>query len=122
MFKVKNENQELQIWLVNTVDGAEIKTEKLDQKFVVKKEEVNDKFKIGLEVLESFNSEIAISDTLSNTKSSGNKKGEKRLQCSVCPRKFPYKSELKQHIGLVHEGKKPFKCQSCDFKSGYKKV
>ena len=39
---------------------------------------------------------------------------DKRLQCDACNSFFKTKTNLKAHIELVHEGKKPFRCIICE--------
>ena len=42
--------------------------------------------------------------------------GEKpeKIQCSICEKLFTSKRSLKEHTAVVHDDKKPFKCDSCD--------
>ena len=37
--------------------------------------------------------------------------------CGICGKVFQFKQNLKRHIETVHEGKKPFKCNLCEFSS-----
>ena len=34
--------------------------------------------------------------------------GKKPFECAVCSSEFSQKGDLKRHIGMVHEGKKSF--------------
>ena len=36
------------------------------------------------------------------------------LRCDICDSPFKSEGTLKKHIGSVHEGKKPFKCNKCE--------
>ena len=36
--------------------------------------------------------------------------GKKPFKCEFCEYTTAYKSDMKKHVALVHEGKKPFKC------------
>ena len=43
--------------------------------------------------------------------------GEKtpeKIKCSIVEKLFASKCSLKEHIAVVHDGKKPFKCDLCD--------
>ena len=40
--------------------------------------------------------------------------GKKPFKCSICNVRFAQNQGLKKHIAAVHEGKKPFKCSICD--------
>ena len=33
--------------------------------------------------------------------------------CDTCGKAFPVAGKLKQHIHIVHDGRKDYKCQSC---------
>ena len=37
--------------------------------------------------------------------------------CWICSKVFKFKQNLKRHFETVHEGKKPFKCNLCEFSS-----
>ena len=39
--------------------------------------------------------------------------GKKLFKCEICDYTCSQKKEMKKHIGLVHEGKKTFKCVIC---------
>ena len=41
--------------------------------------------------------------------------GKKPFKCETCEYTYSQKSHLNQHVAKVHEGKKPFKCQICDY-------
>ena len=38
---------------------------------------------------------------------------DQKLQCKLCDKHFASKRNLKNHINMVHEGKKPFRCKMC---------
>ena len=41
--------------------------------------------------------------------------GKKPVKCDICNYTFSLKSSLKRHVASVHEGNKPFKCEICDY-------
>ena len=47
---------------------------------------------------------------------SSNSWGEKteKIKCSIFEKLFASKCSLKEHIAIVHDGKKPFKCDVCN--------
>ena len=45
---------------------------------------------------------------------------EKPHHCLACGKSFRQRSKLRLHIETVHEGKKPYACSACDYKSGDK--
>ena len=40
--------------------------------------------------------------------------GKKPFKCDICDYIFSLKGNLNQHAASVHKGKKPFKCNICD--------
>ena len=48
------------------------------------------------------------------------KKEARKFKCEICSNGFFARGKLEQHVTVVHEGKKPFKCEMCDFTSGHK--
>ena len=40
-------------------------------------------------------------------------KEKKLYKCKICDYSHTLKGSLKKHIAFFHEGKKPFKCESC---------
>jgi uncharacterized Zn-finger protein len=34
--------------------------------------------------------------------------------CNICDKLFTSKGSLEEHIAVVHDGKKPFKCDFCN--------
>ena len=43
--------------------------------------------------------------------------GKKPFNCELCDYSSSVKSSMNKHIASVHEGKKPFKCEYCDYSS-----
>ena len=41
--------------------------------------------------------------------------GKKPFKCDICDYRCSRKGNMKTHVALVHEGKKPFKCDICDY-------
>ena len=39
---------------------------------------------------------------------------KKPFKCDICDYSFSQKSDLKKHHESVHEGKRPFKCEICE--------
>ena len=37
------------------------------------------------------------------------------FECEICGKILAHKTKLVQHIGSIHEGKKPFRCDICDY-------
>ena len=46
---------------------------------------------------------------------------EKRKDCTICKKVFKRPYLLKKHVESVHEGIRPFKCESCDAKFSYER-
>ena len=46
--------------------------------------------------------------------------GKKPFKCEICDYSCSIKNYLNEHAERVHEGKKSFKCQICDYKSSQK--
>ena len=46
--------------------------------------------------------------------------GKKPFKCENCDYSCAEKGDLQKHITSVHEGKKPFNCESCDYKFAHK--
>ena len=44
----------------------------------------------------------------------------KKIKCDICDYKCSQKGNMKTHISMVHEGKKPFKCHICDYSCSLK--
>jgi hypothetical protein len=42
--------------------------------------------------------------------------GKKPFKCEVCDYSCSQKSIMKSHVVSAHEGKKPFKCNICDYR------
>ena len=42
-------------------------------------------------------------------------KGKKPFKCDICDYRSPQKCHLNRHIASIHEGKKPFRCDICDY-------
>ena len=40
--------------------------------------------------------------------------GKKPLKCDICDYQCSRKDYMKRHVASLHEGKKPFKCNICD--------
>ena len=40
--------------------------------------------------------------------------GKKPFKCNICDTNFASKQGLNTHIATVHEGKKPYRCNTCD--------
>ena len=45
---------------------------------------------------------------------------EKPFKCEICQKKFGYKSTLDNHQRIVHDKNKLFKCEICQKKFGLK--
>ena len=41
--------------------------------------------------------------------------GKKPFKCNICDYSSSLKHHMKKHVDSVHEGKKPFKCDICDY-------
>ena len=41
--------------------------------------------------------------------------GKKPFKCDICNFSCSQKSNMKKHVAAVHEGNKPFKCAICDY-------
>ena len=41
--------------------------------------------------------------------------GKKPFRCDICDYRCSQKSSLTRHIAQVHERKRPFKCEICDY-------
>ena len=41
--------------------------------------------------------------------------GKKPFRCNICDYSCSQKSNMKSHVTYVHEGQKPFKCDICDY-------
>ena len=41
--------------------------------------------------------------------------GKKPVKCDICNYTFSLKSSLKRHVASIHEGNKPFKCDICNY-------
>ena len=50
----------------------------------------------------------------SETQISSGHERKKVLRCEICGKTFTTKTILTQHIGAMHNGDKPFKCDICD--------
>ena len=37
-----------------------------------------------------------------------------KFGCEICGKNYTNERNLSKHIGAIHEGKKPFKCDICD--------
>ena len=48
--------------------------------------------------------------------------GKKPFKCDICDYCSSRKSHMNRHIESVHEGKKPFKCEICDYSCSLKKT
>ena len=46
-------------------------------------------------------------------------KRELKFPCEHCTRVFDANAKLKTHIDIVHLGKKPYKCDLCDYDAAY---
>ena len=42
-----------------------------------------------------------------------------KVQCPLCDKKL-HKRTMKNHINVIHEGKKQFKCEDCKISFGFK--
>ena len=65
----------------------------------------------------SYESRKIQTSDLTNLNSSKVHGGKKPFKCEICDYSSLQKGELNQHISDVHEGKKPFKCEICDYSS-----
>ena len=45
---------------------------------------------------------------------------KKPFKCEICDFSASQKSVKDLHVAAVHEGKKPFKCENCDYRSASK--
>ena len=48
--------------------------------------------------------------------------GKKQFKCDICDYSFSCKRDIIRHVASVHEGKKPFKCDICDYSCSQKNV
>ena len=46
--------------------------------------------------------------------------GKKPFNCDICNYRCSQKGDMKTHVASVHEGKKPFKCDICDYSCSQK--
>jgi len=46
--------------------------------------------------------------------------GKKPYKCQFCNYTCSKNHKLKKHVASIHEGKKPFKCEVCDYTSSQK--
>ena len=46
--------------------------------------------------------------------------GKKPFKCDLCDYSCSQKDTMKRHVVLVHEEKKPFKCDICDYRCSLK--
>ena len=46
--------------------------------------------------------------------------GKKPFKCDICDYSCSLKSTMKTHVESVHEKKKPFECKICDFSCSQK--
>ena len=47
---------------------------------------------------------------------------KKPFKCDICDYRCSQKSNMNKHVASVHEGKKPFKCDICDYSFSQKSV
>ena len=46
--------------------------------------------------------------------------GKKPFKCDICDYRSSQKGCMNTHVASVHEGKKPFKCDICDYRCSQK--
>ena len=56
----------------------------------------------------------------SETQISSDHERKKVFRCEICGKTVTTKTILMQHIGVIHEGNKPFKCDIFDYRSSQK--
>ena len=47
---------------------------------------------------------------------------KKPFKCDICDYRCSYKGSMNRHVSSVHEEKKPFKCDICDYSFSQKSV
>ena len=67
-------------------------------------------------VIKNEASEISFDESRENGEIVKKSEKSKSFKCNTCKKGFKLKGSLTKHVASVHEGKKPFKCEICDYK------